>query len=507
MTIFLILSGTASAVPVNEINNLGDLKNIGNTTYNSSFTMNANYILIKDISIDDEIWDSIGTSDNPFKGFFNGNGKTITFNGDTVFNSESESYGLFAKVSDNAKLENISLVANGNLTNGNQDTFGILAGHCIGSEQIYISNCSLNIKTDFFMKGNSNVGGLIGSINKGSAVSIENCSVDGNIFGYIAVGGLVGRFGNGTVKNCISNCEIKTTGSGVGGLIGIISPSNGIILVQNSSAFGSVTSNKLVAGGLIGVLNNTSGSTTIENCYASVTTKSEANNGASGGLIGELWAGSVTNCYAIGDVITNSGNSGGLIGLIANNDSNTMTVTNCYAIGGDVIGHPAATGGLVGSKSNKEADWNATGSFYLGTKNTFGTQITSEAMKQISTFENWNITDEPTADSVWYIREGCDYPRLSWQYGVRTLDDLKNIGNESYKSGWAMYAPYVLMADISIDDGEWISIGNFDNPFTGTFDGNGKTITFTKDTEFSKTDSISDPESDGYGLFGFGEAC
>ncbi|MBZ3936388.1 GLUG motif-containing protein [Methanimicrococcus blatticola] len=407
LTLLLLLTGAAAATPVNKIYDLNDLKNIGNTDYKDEWTMDANYILMKNISISDGIWNSIGNQSHPFKGSFNGNGKTITFTEDVVFNSDSGGYGLFAKTSGNAKLENISLIVEGNLTiedeEGN-DNFGVLVGYCANSGQITISKCSLNLDEECFMKGNRNVGGLIG------------------------------RFDRGTVENCVVVGDIETTNSAAGGLIGFMNLSDGNVLVQNCSAFGSVATDKYGAGGLIGIVKVVSDQINsdqikIENCYASVTTESKADGGTSGGLIGELWAGSVNNCYATGNVTANIGFSGGLIGQVVNNVRTDMKVTNCYATG-TVIG--LKKGGLVGKIS--ESGWYIDDSFYLseepeeGDFNDLGNAVSIEQLKSIDAFtvkkeddgfiegDGWSISSSYDPEKTWFILEGRDYPKLSWQY-------------------------------------------------------------------------------------------
>lgn len=79
---------------------------------------------------------------------------------------------------------------------------------------------------------------------------------------------------------------------------------------------------------------------------------------------------------------------------------------------------------------------------------------------------------------------------------IRTVEELKAVYTTENLS-----KNYILTADLKIDDGTWLSVGNYDEPFTGSFDGNQKTITFTRDTVFTKKDSVH-PEYDGYGLFG-----
>lgn len=64
-------------------------------------------------------------------------------------------------------------------------------------------------------------------------------------------------------------------------------------------------------------------------------------------------------------------------------------------------------------------------------------------------------------------------------YLIYTVEDLKRIGNDKE---WSLDKYYRLMNDIVLEkpkEGEsnWLPIGTLDDPFTGVFDGNGKTIT------------------------------
>lgn len=76
-------------------------------------------------------------------------------------------------------------------------------------------------------------------------------------------------------------------------------------------------------------------------------------------------------------------------------------------------------------------------------------------------------------------------------YQIKTIQDLKDINTN-------LTASYLLMNNLEIDEGTWIALGrdNSAHRFTGVFDGNGFTITFTEDTEFKSDDNT------GYGLFG-----
>lgn len=76
-------------------------------------------------------------------------------------------------------------------------------------------------------------------------------------------------------------------------------------------------------------------------------------------------------------------------------------------------------------------------------------------------------------------------------YLVNTEEQLRSIGKGKY----TMSDNYILDANISLTE-EWTAIGDDDNPFTGSFNGNGFTISNLKIT--SKTANY-------IGLFGYVE--
>ncbi|MDL2261149.1 hypothetical protein LJC08_02815 [Methanimicrococcus sp. OttesenSCG-928-J09] len=78
---------------------------------------------------------------------------------------------------------------------------------------------------------------------------------------------------------------------------------------------------------------------------------------------------------------------------------------------------------------------------------------------------------------------------------ISTADDLKKIGTDDF----LLSDYYILTKDIQITDTVWNSIGNKTDPFTGTFDGDGHTITFANDVTLQNKGSDSE---NGYGLFG-----
>ncbi len=214
----------------------------------------------------------------------------------------------------------------------------------------------------------------------------------------------------------------------------------------------------------------------IVNCYSSaaVTGGTKA-----GGLVGTNGQGSIRNSYSTGTV-TGDEDVGGLVGSLE--IWNSSTIAGCYW-DTETSGRPSSAAG-VGR--------------------------TTAELQRAMTFVGWS------ADSVWTIDEGNDYPRLAWEgtpgvlltpptygggtgepndpYLIYTAEQLHRLGFEPNHWGRA----FRLMADIDLQ-GTGMVIGEFnywsdDRPFTGIFDGNGHTISNLR------LDSVGGRAA---GLFGF----
>jgi hypothetical protein len=152
----------------------------------------------------------------------------------------------------------------------------------------------------------------------------------------------VGLFGynDGTIDNLgIGGGTVSGSGSGSSSSGGLIGYNTGTI--TNCYATGDVSGSSS-SGGLTGV-----NSGTIINCYAtgnvsSSSSFSSSSSYFSGGLTG-LNSGTITNCYATGNVFSSYSSysySGGLIGY------NGGAITNCYATGN--VSSYSYSGGLIG---------------------------------------------------------------------------------------------------------------------------------------------------------------
>ena len=104
---------------------------------------NVYFKLMSDIDLTDYIededpyqgWQPIGTSNYPFAGIFDGNGKTVS--GLIINRPNDDDIGLFAKIA-SATIKNLKM---DNCTIKGNNRVGILTGNAIGSS---IFNCTIN---------------------------------------------------------------------------------------------------------------------------------------------------------------------------------------------------------------------------------------------------------------------------------------------------------------------------------------------------------------------------
>jgi len=252
-------------------------------------------------------------------------------------------------------------------------------------------------------------GDFIAALAAESRGSITRCYSTGvvNATGKVGelaynVGGLVAsNFGDVTL--CHSTAAVAG-GTYVGGFMG----SNWGIITQCYST-GAVRGAGSI-GGFVG--ENLS---IVDRCYAEGPVGGEA---YVGGLVGENYQGQVTDCRSRGEV---SGNwsVGGLVGQngALTEAGKQAIVTRCYSAG--AVHGQNYVGGLAGR--NLAA---VTASFWDirtsgQTTSAEGTGKTTAEMQTAKTFleAGWDFVGKTAngAEGIWWISEGKDYPRLSWQ--------------------------------------------------------------------------------------------
>ena len=220
-------------------------------------------------------WTPIGSSQYPFKGYFDGNNKTIT--------------GLYINCTDNDYVGLFGYVENGIVKNLTFEGASINGKSYVGALAGYVENGTVDnfVNTGTISGTGIYVGGVVGYVHCGK---VKNCISTGNIAGNNThVGGVVGYAEGGTVENCISSGNITGNNTYVGSMVGYVHSST----VEYCISIGSVSGSNSYAGGVVGYVH----SSTVENCIS--TGNISGNNTHVGGVIGYVEDGTVGYCVAL----------------------------------------------------------------------------------------------------------------------------------------------------------------------------------------------------------------
>ena len=238
----------------------------------------------------------IGEDGKPYKGTFDGGGKTLSsmakdYNGSDIIRG----VGLFAETSSTATIENITVECN---ISGNC----YYAGGIVGMNEGTIRNCTAKGT----ITANSYVGGIAGSnlssssstpiidgcVNQATVTSTGIELMSSNIPYQSQAGGITAQ-NTGVIRNCYNRGEIKGANS----------------MVANASIW---------AGGIAASHGNkTNGA--VENCYnvgkVTASTGASASQALAGGICGEATA-DISACHNIG-TISATGPTNSFVGGIA----------------------------------------------------------------------------------------------------------------------------------------------------------------------------------------------
>ena len=195
--------------------------------------------LLGDVNLTTSDWTPVGTSSEPFKGTFDGNGYTIT-----GLKITSGSYiGLFGYVGEGATIKNVNLV--GASVSG-ESRVGALIGCIVGDATV--SNCSVDSASKVVGDG-SNTGGLIGEAIGNITVNLDHLTnhaavgnkADANsrAAGIIAQ---VTRGANVTISNCENRGSITTNLGYAGGIVAA-KQGGSEVSFKNCSNAGTLTGN------------------------------------------------------------------------------------------------------------------------------------------------------------------------------------------------------------------------------------------------------------------------
>ena len=349
------------------IDSIADLQLLRDRVNAGEEPSNRYYKLDTDLNLTElTSWIPIGTSDNPFKGHFNGNNHTLHVN--ITLRGNDRRGGIFWVVdSEGYAIKNLNVdeYITGSYVGG-------IAVDLLGGT---IENCSFTGTVDGYYPNYDYhaVGGAGGIVYHISGGSIKNCVVSGTINGHQAdfddndesyAGGIAAFMDGGTIEDCTiltGSIVAAYHGSGYTSHTGASHPAyaGGIVgyanidleeVITNCTFSGTVYSGGTYSGGIVGylsgghiynnqILSGSSG-TTISSYYMS------------GGIAGRIGAGSVVenNEVAVGARVSSTGDSaGGIVGLL-----NTATVKDntSYAA---ITGSATHLGGIVGKVESATA--------------------------------------------------------------------------------------------------------------------------------------------------------
>ena len=428
--------------------------------------------LTANIDLNNQPWYPIGSDSRPYTGTFNGNGKTIS---GLYLDSSSANYqGLFGYVGTGGTVKDLSV--SGTVSGGM--FVGGIVGYNNGGT---VTGCTFSGSGS--VSGNSYVGGVVGVVGVvgDSSGTVKNCYNTGSVSGNSYVGGVVGSNSfSATVTNCYNTGNVSgnsVSGSNVGGVVG---DSSGT--VKNCYNTGSVSGSNV--GGVVGH----NRSSTVENCYNTGTVTGTYDY--VGGVVGKNRA-SVTNCYNTGTVTVTGTYDfvGGVVGHSSGGSSASASVTNCYNTG-SVSGN-SYVGGVVGDNRGT-----VTGCYFLQQGELQGigdeadatgaTGLTADQFKDQNSFTKWDF-GSTGIPGIWETNTTLGRPVLKdnheddgskdHPYEIFTATQLKNFRDLVNDENGNPAAWAVLMENITLNSSEeWTPIGSDSRPYTGTFDGNGKTI-------------------------------
>ncbi|MDD3320324.1 MAG: T9SS type A sorting domain-containing protein [Paludibacter sp.] len=205
-------------------------------------------------------------------------------------------------------------------------------------ENLTLENC------DIF----STKAGAAALIGTCKTTTVNNCKSSGTINGDEYIGGLIAKTDNATISNCMSSVNLPGTQNYAGGLIAYLYNNSE---VTDSYATGDVSGNDNV-GGFIGTCYNSSAT----NCYSTGAVTSDSKY--TGGFVGYVYQSTIINSYSTSSVILTgeaSENAGGFVGA---NMSGSISL--CYAMG-EVSTEDSEVGGFVGTNNGSIEKSYATG--------------------------------------------------------------------------------------------------------------------------------------------------
>lgn len=198
MTTLFIATGSAMAEIVTSIGTLDQWKAFVSSVSNGDDYTGKTVTLTADITMQTSGFGSqtVGTSDKPFTGTFDGEGHTLTYANTGL---KSLPYCAPFRYIKNATIKNVKIA--GEISVADNNFLSGIVGYVGGastSDISYIDNCISNITlTNSAESGDGRIGGIVGYQLATSGLQITNCIVNGTINGRGQAAGVMGYKKNG----------------------------------------------------------------------------------------------------------------------------------------------------------------------------------------------------------------------------------------------------------------------------------------------------------------------
>lgn len=404
---------------------------MGVTTYNDLHTAleaakNGGTVkLLGDVNLTTSDWTPVGTSSEPFKGTFDGDGHKIT-----GLKITSGSYiGLFGYVGAGAVIKNVKLA--GAEVSGTKRV-GALIGCIVGGATV--SNCSVDSASKV-VGTDSNTGGLIGEAIGNITVNLDHltnhAAVSNKADAYSRAAGIIAQVTRGA-NVTISKCENR----------------------------GSITTNLGYAGGIVAAKQGGS-KVSFENCSNAGTLTGNYTGSLIAWLVGGNWLS-----------MTNSGDARAAIGAV--NISGNEGYTFYFTIDGEEY-YIRKQGGTEGSDTKFSALWDGKKTIdraymeriiaffnYAKEKNTNFANYPSDRAELFG--YGWNTSDYTKMDNM-FGAEG--WPELLSGYNA---DKKDNMTRDDFKVIWEENILYSAPAPAPTPDPTPSTGGYYYYPSTATND-------------------------------------
>ena len=310
-----------------------------------------NDITLSDVVTPVGLYSNTDSNKRPFKGTFDGQGNTITYNDSITFanidSNNNSRHSLFLYITDGAVIKNVTTKCK--TSTAYLSACAGIVGEAIGNETnlVIIENCINEANVRFSNNSTLFIGGIVYDIENGI---IRNCVNKGivdnrktnNIF---FTGGICGRSTSSLLYNLrnegkVTDFDSSTSyNSTAAGIVGYINGGNGRSVVYNCENKGKIMGNYFVAG-IIGSGDTTKEGVNVYNCcnQGEVYTKRNADSNVAGliykatqtelEIMNNLSAGEIGYKYQVNNYGSHTNGKKPILSIVSISNSDTDAISS-----------------------------------------------------------------------------------------------------------------------------------------------------------------------------------